>query len=54
MLRVMQKILMNTDNQSVLIRKHLEIVKKKKQKKLEGLFFFLSRHQPTNLRSSSA
>ena len=39
MLRVMQKILMSTDSQSVLIRKHLEIVKKKKKKKLEGFFF---------------
>lgn len=36
MLRVTQKILMSTDSQSVLIRKHLEIVKKKK---LEGFFF---------------
>lgn len=38
MLRVTQKILMSTDSQSVLIRKHLEIVKKKKNK-LEGFFF---------------
>ena len=54
MLRVTQKILMNTDSQSVLIRKHLEIVKKKKQKKTGRFIFFLSSHQPTNLRSSSA
>lgn len=37
MLRVTQKILMSTDSQSVLIRKHLEIVKKKKQ---TGRFLF--------------
>lgn len=53
MLRVTQKILMNTDSQSVLIRKHLEIVKKKNKKNWK-VYFFLSNHQPTNLRSSSA
>ena len=40
MLRVTQKILMNTDSQSVLIRKHLEIVKKKNKKNWKVYFFF--------------
>ena len=44
MLRVMQKILMSTDSQSVLIRKHLEIVKKKKKKKNWKVSFFPSSH----------
>ena len=46
MLRVMQKILMSTDSQSVLIRKHLEIVKKKKKKKTGRFHFFQAAISP--------
>ena len=46
MLRVMQKILMSTDSQSVLIRKHLEIVKKKKKKKTGRFLFFQAAISP--------